>query len=44
MKTTVIDYQRHPDAPVPGAAKVFWLIDGRWVHKGWLMPAVVSDG
>ncbi len=19
---------------------VYWLIDGKWVHKGWLMPEV----
>lgn len=43
MKGVVIDYQRHPDAPVPGAAKVFWLIEGRYVHKGWLMPCLQSS-
>lgn len=24
--------------PVVGALGVFWLIDGSWQHKGWLMP------
>lgn len=19
---------------------VYWLIDGKWVHKGWLMPSI----
>ena len=27
--------------PCPGAKGVFWLIDGQWVHKGWLMPSVI---
>lgn len=30
----------HPDAPVKGARPVEWLIDGKWVHKGWLMPEI----
>ncbi len=24
--------------PVPGAVPVYWLVDGEWVRKGWLMP------
>ena len=37
---TLIDYQNFPDAPVPGAAKIWWRIDGQWVEKGWLMPTI----
>lgn len=28
------------DAPVIGARPVWWLINGKWVHVGWLMPSV----
>jgi hypothetical protein len=38
--STLIDYQNFEDAPVLGALKVWWLIEGVWVHKGWLMPAL----
>jgi len=30
----------YPQAPIKGAAPVQWLIDGEWVHKGWLLPQV----
>jgi len=39
-KATMIDYQNHRDAPVPGAFKVYWLMDLVWTHKGWLMPQI----
>lgn len=39
-KQTMIDRTEDPRAPVPGAVKVFFRIDGMWVHKGWLMPQV----
>lgn len=26
-----------------GSKAVWWLIDGKWEHKGWLMPQVGSD-
>lgn len=28
------------DCPAPGAQRVSWKIDGRWVHVGWLMPGI----
>lgn len=37
-RDTIIDYQNYPDAPKVGARKVYWKIDGTWLHKGWLMP------
>ena len=30
----------YPQAPKVGAVPVQWLIDGKWVHKGWLMPEI----
>lgn len=40
-KTTDIGPEdSYPNAPVPGARPVIWLIDGKWVPKGWLMPEV----
>ena len=30
----------YPQAPQKGCAPVQWLIDGEWVHKGWLLPQV----
>lgn len=42
-KQTMIDRTEDPRAPVPGAVKVFFRIDGMWVHKGWLMPEVGSN-
>lgn len=39
----MIDRTEDPRAPVPGAVKVFFRIDGMWVHKGWLMPEVGSN-
>lgn len=27
-----------------GRRKVFWLIDGDWVHKGWLRPTTPRTG
>jgi len=38
----IIDYQVFPDAPVRGAVKVWWLVEGVWRHKGWLMPMLYS--
>lgn len=32
------------EAPVEGAEAVWWLIDGVWHHKGWLMPSVIPCG
>lgn len=40
MKTVKIEHFSADDAPVMGARKVWFLIDGQWVHKGWLMPEV----
>jgi len=37
-RNTIIDKQTYPEAPVQGAHKVYWKIDGVWLHKGWLMP------
>ena len=31
------------NAPVKGAEKVEFLIDGEWVHKGWMMPPLPAD-
>ena len=40
-RSTIIDRQNYPDAPVQGARKVYWKMDdGTWSHKGWLMPAI----
>ena len=43
-RTTHIVEADFEDAPVPGAKRVLWFIDGEWVHKGWLMPAVIPCG
>ena len=41
-KTVEIDPPAHhsENPPVPGACKVWWLIDTVWAHKGWLMPEI----
>jgi hypothetical protein len=39
-KTVMIDRTPDPRAPVKGAVKVFWRLNGVWVHKGWLMPDI----
>lgn len=41
-KQTMICSTEDPRAPVPGAEKVFFKIDGMWIHKGWLMPQIVN--
>ena len=38
--SVLIEPYAHDDAPVVGAKKVWFLIDGFWEHKGWLMPEV----
>lgn len=37
---TAFDYQgtNRLVPPVPGAVAVYWIVNTRWVHKGWLMP------
>lgn len=39
---TAFDYQgtNRLVPPVPGAVAVYWIVNTRWVHKGWLMPQV----
>ena len=44
VRKTVRFTGTRPDAPKPGAEKVEFLIDGEWVHKGWLMPNVIPCG
>lgn len=39
-KQTMIEDDQYRPYEVPGARRVFWLIDGQWEHKGWLMPQV----
>jgi len=43
MNTTKIEHFAADDAPILGARKVWWLIDGAWEHKGWLMPPLKQD-
>ena len=45
IKTTRIGPSdlNYPQAPSKGSAPVQWLIDGEWVHKGWLLPQVGTD-
>ena len=39
MTSTKIDpYNPIDNPPVLGARKVWWLIDEKWEHKGWLYP------
>ena len=44
MKTTNIlgpdEIWPQTTPPAEGALPVMWLIDGEWVHKGWLLPQV----
>lgn len=42
-KTVEIEYGNWIEEP-RAAARVWWLIDGDWVHKGWLMSTVVPCG
>lgn len=37
-KETKIEPYASDDAPILGARKVWFLIDGEWKHCGWLMP------
>lgn len=34
----VVDHQRHPEAPVRGALRVYGVKDKRARPAGWLMP------
>ena len=42
IKTTRIGPSdlNYPQSPSKRSAPVQWLIDGEWVHKGWLLPQV----
>lgn len=41
MKTTKLGL-RSNKGPQPNSQRVSWLIDGKWEHKGWLLPQVNS--
>jgi len=42
-KLTIIDYQNDKEAPKVGAFKVWWYVNDRWEHKGWLMPPITPE-